>query len=88
MVIQFAPNNYNVPCSNITNNVAYSSSGVISYSFPNNPLSMQLYANGAILVKGASYDYTASSSGYNLNTAFDNNITLLNQQTIARDGAA
>jgi hypothetical protein len=88
MIIQFAPNNYNVPCSNLTNNVAYSASGDVSYSFPNNPLSMQLYANGAIFVKGASYDYTATSSGYNLNTAINNNVTLLNQQTIARDGAA
>lgn len=88
MIIQFAPNNYNVPCSNITNNVAYSSAGNLSYSFPNNPLSMQLYANGVIFVKGVSYDYTASSSGYNLNAAINNGVTLLNQQTIARDGAA
>lgn len=87
-VIMFAPNNYNVPASNVTNNTAYSSAGVISYVFPNNPLSMELYANGALLTKGSSADYTATSAGYNLVTAFPNNFTLLNQQTFARDGAA
>jgi hypothetical protein len=87
-VIMFAPNNYNVPASNVTNNTAYSSAGVISYVFPNNPLSMELYANGALLTKGSSADYTATSAGYNLVTPFPNNFTLLNQQTFARDGAA
>ena len=87
-VIQFSPNNFNVPASNITNTVAYSINGALTYVFPNNPLSMCIYANGALLAQGASYDFVANSSGYNLNTAFSNNITLLNQQTFARIGAA
>ena len=86
--ILFSENNFGVPCSNVTNTVAYSSSGVLSYVFPNNPLSMEVYANGALLAKGSTYDYTATSAGYNLNTAFNNNFTLLNQQTFARIGAA
>jgi hypothetical protein len=49
---------------------------------------MEIFANGALLAQGASYDYTASSANYILTTAFDNNSTLLNQQTFARDGAA
>ena len=87
-IIQFSPNNFNVPASNITNTVAYSTSGALSYVFPNNPLAMAIYANGALLAQGASYDFTATSAGYNLNTAFNNNFTLLNQQTFARIGAA
>lgn len=86
--IQFAANNLGVPASNITNTVAYSTSGALSYTFPNNPLSMQLYANGALFAKGSSYDYTSTSAGYNLTAAINNNFTLLNQQTFARDGAA
>jgi hypothetical protein len=49
---------------------------------------MEVYANGAILAKGAGYDYTASAANYLLTTAFNNNVTLLNQQTFARNGAA
>jgi hypothetical protein len=88
IIIQMAANNFGVPASNITNTVAYSTSGALSYTFPNNPLSMALYANGALFAKGSGYDYTATSAGYNLTTAIPNNFTLLNQQTFARDGAA
>lgn len=88
VLIQFSKNNFGVPACNITNTVSYSTNGALSYSFDNNPLSFALYANGSALVKGGSYDYTASSAGYNLTAAFDNNFTLLNQQTFARDGAA
>jgi hypothetical protein len=87
-VILYAPNNLGVPASNIANTTAYSTSGQTTYPFPNNPLSMELYANGAILAKGSSYDYTASAANYILTTAFNNNVTLLNQQTFARNGAA
>ena len=88
IIIQMAANNLGVPASNITNTVAYSTNGALSYVFPNNPLSMQLYVNGALFAKGSSYDYTATSAGYNLTNAINNNFTLLNQQTFARDGAA
>ncbi len=87
-IIMFSENNFGVPASNVTNTVSYSVSGALSYVFPNNPLSMEVFANGAILTKGASYDYTATTAGYNLTTAFNNNFTLLNQQTYARIGAA
>ncbi len=88
IIVQFSKNNFGVPASNITNTVAYSTNGALSYSFDNNPLSFALYANGSSLVKGGSYDYTATSAGYNLTAAIPNNFTLLNQQTYARDGAA
>jgi hypothetical protein len=88
VIVQMAANNLGVPASNITNTVAYSTNGALSYTFPNNPLSMQLYANGALFAKGSGYDYTATTAGYNLTSAINNNFTLLNQQTFARDGAA
>jgi hypothetical protein len=87
-VIQYSENNFGVPASNVTNTVTYSINGALSYVFPNNPLSMEIYANGVLLIKGSSYDYTATSAGYNLTQAFNNNFTLLNQQTFARIGAA
>ena len=86
--IMFSENNFGVPASNVVNSVAYSNDGALTYVYPNNPLSMEIYANGALLAQGASYDYTANPSGYNLTQAFNNNFTLLNQQTFARIGPA
>ena len=85
-VIQFAPNNLEVPASNIANNPAYSVSGQSTYPFNSNPLSMEVYANGCLLTK--TYDYNAYSASWVLTTPFGNNDTLLNQQTFARIGAA
>lgn len=87
-IIMYAENNLGIPASNVTNTVAYSVNGALTYIFASNPLAMEIYANGALLTKGSGYDYTASGSNYNLTTAFTNNFTLLNQQTFARDGAA
>lgn len=87
-IIMYAENNLGIPASNVTNTVAYSTNGALTYIFASNPLAMEVYANGALLTKGSGYDYTASGSNYNLTTAFTNNFTLLNQQTFARDGAA
>lgn len=87
-VIMYAENNLGIPASNVTNTVAYSVNGALTYSFTSNPLALEIYANGVLLAQGSGLDYTASTSNYNLVTAFDNNFTLLNQQTFARDGAA
>jgi hypothetical protein len=87
-VILYAPNNFNVPASNVTNTVAYSVAGTVFYALPNNPAAMEVYANGALLTKGASYDYSASTSGWTLVTAIQNNVTLFNQQTFASMGDA
>ena len=87
-IIMYAPNNLAVPASNIANTVAYTTSGQTTYPFASNPLAMEIYANGCLLTKGSGYDYTASAANYILTTAFNNNSTLLNQQTFARMGAA
>jgi hypothetical protein len=88
VIIMFSPNNLSVPASNIANTVAYSTSGQTTYPFVSNPLSMEVYANGALLTKGPTYDYTAGPNNYILTAAFNNNVTLLNQQTFGRTGAA
>jgi hypothetical protein len=85
-LIVYAPNNLGVPCSSVTNFVAYSINGALTYNFANNPLSMQVFANGSLLTKNI--DYVPNTSSYNLAVAFTNNFTLLNQQTYARTGAA
>lgn len=87
-IVQFWQNNLAVPASNVANTTAYSTAGQTTYPFASNPLSMELYANGAFLTKGAGYDYTASAANFILTTAYDNNSTLFNQQTFARIGAA
>ena len=87
-VIQWSQNNFGVPCSNIVNTVTYSVAGALAYTYASNPLSMEIYANGALLAKGSGYDYTATSTNWILTTAFPDGSTLLNQQTFARDGAA
>ena len=86
--IQFSANNLGVPCSNITNTVAYSVAGTTIYTFASNPLAMAVYANGVMLIKGAGLDYTATNVNFVLTTAFSNSFTLLNQQTFARIGSA
>jgi hypothetical protein len=85
-LIQFTPNNLAVPASNIANTQAYSVTGQSTYPFNSNPLSMEIYANGCLLTKGS--DYTASAASWVLASPFGNNVTLLNQQTFARMGAA
>jgi hypothetical protein len=87
-IIQFSANNHGVPCSNITNTVAYSVAGTTTYIFASNPLAMEVYANGVLLIKGGGFDYTASNVNFNLTTPFTNSFTLLNQQTFARIGSA
>jgi hypothetical protein len=87
-VILYAPNNFNVPASNVTNTVAYSVANTVFYELANNPNAMTVYANGAYLTKGADKDYTASTSGFTLVTAIQNNVTLFNQQTFASMGDA
>jgi len=87
-VVQWNQNNFGVPCSNIVNTVTYSVASQLAYTYASNPLSMEIYANGVLLIKGSGYDYTATSSNWLLSSAFNNSVTLLNQQTFARDGAA
>jgi hypothetical protein len=86
--IIYTPNNLGIPCSNIVNTIAYTNAGQLTYVFESNPLAFELSANGVKLAQGLSNDYTVSAASYNLTNAFNNNFTLLTQQTFARIGAA
>jgi hypothetical protein len=88
IIVMYTQNNLGVPASNIANTVAYSTAGQTTYPFINNPLAIEIYGNGCLLTKGSGYDYTASANNFILTTAYDNNSTLLNQQTFGRTGAA
>lgn len=85
-IIVFAASNTGQPISQQTNNIIYSVNGQTIYTFASDPLSLLLYANGALFAIG--YEYTATANEYTLTTAFDNDFTLLNQQTFARIDAA
>jgi hypothetical protein len=85
-IIVFAASNTGQPISQQTNTIIYSVNGQTVYSFNSNPLSLLLYANGALFATGT--EYTATANDYTLTTAFSNDVTLINQQTFARIGAA
>lgn len=85
-IIVFAASNNQQPVSQLTNTIIYSVNGQTVYDFQSNPLSLVLSANGALLATG--YEYTPTASDYTLTTAFDNDVTLLTQQTFARIDAA
>lgn len=85
-IIVFAASNTGQPISQQANNITYSVTGQTAYTFNSNPLSLLLYANGGLLALG--YEYTATATAYTLTAAFDNDVTLLNQQTFARIDAA
>jgi hypothetical protein len=85
-IIVFAASNTGQPISQQTNTIIYSVNGQTVYSFNSNPLSLLLYANGALFATGT--EYTATANDYTLITAFSNDVTLINQQTFARIGAA
>lgn len=85
-IIVFAASNTGQPVSQVTNTIIYSVNGQTVYTFDSNPLSLLLYANGGLLALG--YEYTATATAYTLTSAFNNDVTLLNQQTFARIDAA
>lgn len=87
-IVMFTQNNLSIPASNVANTTAYSTAGQTTYPFASNPLAMEVYANGALLTKGSGYDYTASAANFILVTEYPDNVTLFNQQTFARIGAA
>lgn len=84
----FSANSFGVPACNILNTPSYSINGTLYYPFQSNPLALTLFANGVRYAIGVGKDYTATAQGFTLATAINNNFTLLNNQTYARDGAA
>jgi hypothetical protein len=85
-IIQFNQNNLTAvvgtPVNIITNTVI----GQTTYSFNFTPYTLNLYANGLLFIENL--DYNTGTNSYTLaNTPIDN-ITVLQQQSFSRDGAA
>jgi len=85
-IIQFSGNNTTTPTGTPVNVVTYSVANQTGYSFNSTTGSLGVYANGIRLI--SSTDYTSTSSSYTLTTAYDNNYTVLQQQSFARAGSA
>jgi len=86
VIIQFSANNLTTPTGTPQNVVTFSVNGQLTYSFPFTLNALNVYANGTLL--RPSVDYTEGTNNYVLTTAYDNNTTILLQQTFARAGAA
>lgn len=84
VIIQFSMNNLTTPTGTNANVVAYSIAGQTIYSFTYTSV-FDLYANGALLKPSS--DYTTGTNTYTMSTPFDNNTTILVQQTFASQGA-
>ena len=85
-IIQFSANNLTTPTGTPVNIIAFTASGQATYPFSFTANSLNLYANGVLLIKDL--DYNIGSSNYTLTITPNNNTTVLQQQTFASAGAA
>lgn len=86
VIIQFSMNNLTTPTGGVANVVTYSVNGQTSYSFTYNSLAFDLFANGCLL--DPTSDYTTGTNVYTMTQPFNNNSTILVQQTLTSQGAA
>lgn len=84
--IQLNANNFNLAAGSPNNLVTYFVTGQTIYAFSSTIGGLNIYANGVLYVINS--DYTATTANYTLATTPDNSLTILNQQTFARTGAA
>ncbi len=84
-VIQWTPNNLNLPSGNQVNVLANTIPGQSSYPFSYTTDAFNLYQNGVLFFQGS--DYTTVTGGYNLTITPTSNVDLMLQQTFARTGA-
>lgn len=84
-IIQFNPNNLGTPAGDMQNVVGNTVVGQPQYFISYNPLSFNLYSNGALLLQGT--DYTTATGSYTLATTPDTVLTVLVNQSFARTGA-
>jgi hypothetical protein len=85
-IIQFSANNTTTPTGTPVNVIAFTTIGQDTYSFSYTSGAFNLYQNGVLLVNPT--DYTKVTGQYTLTTIPDNSISVLQQQTYARAGAA
>ena len=85
-IIQFSANNTTTPTGTPTNAIIYTTIGQDTYTFAYTSNAFNLYENGVLLVDPD--DYTTGTGQYTLDVVPTDNITILQQQTYARIGAA
>ena len=86
VIIQFSGNNTTTPTGTPVNIIAFTNNGQASYSFNFTSGALNIYANGVLYKTGI--DYTTATNSYTLANTPNNNITVLQQQSFARAGAA
>jgi hypothetical protein len=86
VIIQFSGNNTTTPTGTPVNIIAFTNNGQASYSFNFTSGALNIYANGVLYKTGV--DYTTATNSYTLANTPNNNITVLQQQSFARAGAA
>ena len=86
VIIQFSANNTTTPTGSPVNVVTFTVIGQAGYSFGYTSGALNIYANGVLYETGV--DYTTATNSYTLANTPDNNITVLQQQSFARAGAA
>ena len=86
VIIQFSGNNTTTPTGTPVNIITFTTIGQTNYSFSFTSGALNIYANG-VLYEG-SVDYTSTTGSYTLTNTPNNNITVLQQQSFARAGAA
>lgn len=84
--IQLNSNNFSLPCGLPINVVTYFVNGQNTYTFSSTSGGLNIYANGVLYIINS--DYTATTSNFTLTTTPDNSLTIMNQQSFARAGAA
>lgn len=84
--IQFAENILTTPAGSSQTGVTNTMIGTTNYSFSYNLNAFELYLNGTLLDQGT--DYATTTGAYALSYTPDTNITVLQQTTYQRTGAA
>jgi hypothetical protein len=86
IIIQFNQNNTTTPAGTPVNVNINTTIGVDTYSFGFTSNALNIYANGVLYKSGV--DYTPLTNSYTLANVPTDNITILQQQSFARAGAA
>jgi len=84
-IIQWTPNNLSVANGTPVNVLINTVIGQTVYSFPYDPLAVNIYENGCLLLE--STDYTVGANTYTLANTPTTTLSTLLQQTFARTGA-
>lgn len=85
-VLQWSANNLGTPNGSPVNVATNTIVGQTTYPFSLDTSAFNLYSNGVMLDQGT--DFTATSSAYTLTNVPTTTVTILQQQTFARTGAA